>query len=114
MDSTGLNLLTISSNTLRYAAACLLHACLLDVAHDLMLWLSLWIKSFEVSHRSASWTLIAITHTQQCEQRETFSVTFILPQPSSCTPVAIHPCHPPLPHLQLAAHMQPSAAPNGP
>jgi hypothetical protein len=31
--------------TVRYAAACLLHACLLDVMHDLMLWHSLWSKS---------------------------------------------------------------------
>jgi hypothetical protein len=44
-------------------AACLLIACTI-----LMLWLSLWSKSFEVSHRSASWTLNVITHslTHRC------------------------------------------------
>jgi hypothetical protein len=39
-----------------YAAACLMLTRPLDAMHDLMLWLSLWSKSFEVSHRSASWT----------------------------------------------------------
>jgi hypothetical protein len=30
----------------------------------LMLWLSLWSRYFEVSHRSASWTLNVITHSR--------------------------------------------------
>jgi hypothetical protein len=35
-----------------------------NIAHTiLMLWLSLWSKSFEVSHRSAPWTLNVITHS---------------------------------------------------
>ncbi len=33
---------------LQYAAACLLLARLLEVMHDLMLWFSLWSKSFDL------------------------------------------------------------------
>jgi hypothetical protein len=42
---------------LHCAAACLM------ICTNMMLWLSLWSKSFEVSHRSASWTLNVITLT---------------------------------------------------